>query len=168
MPHAPHAKPRERDGRIKVIEDAHCPRCARYQLGRRHSVGAVGSYDRGISIGDFVLRLGADFRPLTIKYELSAWDCEQIAIHCVIRDVSLEKHHPMAMTGERAAKSAPERRMAVPPGRTDGQAEDDDLHAVTASLSESKLHVCSPTAIVVTLAGAISILAKSLSGIPKQ
>src|SRR5207249_9797680 len=65
--------------------------------------------------------------------------------------------------GERPAQAAPQRRMAVAPRRTDDQAEDDDLHAGTVSLSEKIFAPQLPTRSVLTPAGLISMRWKASS-----
>ena len=63
-------------------------------------------------------RQGFDVRPIAIEDEFAARQIFEIAVLCVVRDVAFEEDDMPTALRERALKPAPQRRMAVAPGRT--------------------------------------------------
>src|SRR4051812_4699556 len=63
-----------------------------------------------------------------IQHEAAAVDRGQIAVLGVVRDVFLEEDHAMPIAYELPDKTAPERRMTIPPRGTDRQTEDHEFH----------------------------------------
>ena len=152
---------RQRHRRIEIVEDPHGARRVEDQTGRVDAVGAERGDDRDIGVGDHAPGLAPDVVPVLVQHELAARHLEEVAGGGIIGHVALEERDAVATAGERPAQAAPERRVAVAPGRRNGEAEDDELHAAIASFMprtfQPSLHMTS----VVTVAGPISKRRKS-------
>jgi hypothetical protein len=121
-------EPRERDGRVEIVEDRSPPALRLDQRGRGVCVGTVGGDDHGVGVDEPTLRR-QHLRPLTIQEQASARQVVQVAAVAVPGHVAFDEDDLMAVRRQRVDQAAPQGRMAIPPGRADGQPEHDDLQA---------------------------------------
>src|SRR5207253_7396867 len=106
-------------------------------LGRRNAVRAIGGDHGGVRLGDVLFGLRSDLGPFAVEHELAARDLEEVAVHGVVRHVSLVEDDAVAAPRERPAEAAPQGGVAVAPGGADRQAEDDDSHAGTSFIDRT-------------------------------
>jgi phosphomannomutase len=128
--HLARTEPRERHGRVEIVEDAQ-RRCALIAQESRGfaSIRAVRGDDHRIGIPDVRACALPDVVPLAIENELGSGQCVQVAMLRVVRDVALEEDDIVPAASECANQATPQRRMSVAPRRAERQAENGELHA---------------------------------------
>ena len=122
----------QRHRRIQVVEDAQRARGFQQGLARGQRIGAIGSDDRGIGVGQLALGARADGRPVRIQDQAAVFGAPVARLR-IPWGIVFEEHHAMAELRQRGVQPAPERRVAVAPRGGDAQAEHDQLHAAAAS-----------------------------------
>src|SRR4051794_20219497 len=116
-------------------------------------------------------RNSGDLCPFGVENELAAGNLMEVTRRGVVGHVPFEEHHAPSAAGESGDQAAPERRMAIAPGRAHRQPEDDQLHGDRSGKRTSSFKVISfaphsPKTSVEIDAGEISMRSIEPSGRP--
>ena len=146
----------KRDRGIEIVKHAKPAARGHCKLGRGDCVRTIRCDDHGIRLAGVLSCAPARRFPIVIENERAAGDVVAVARAGIVGHVAFIEDHRVVSAVERAAQPAPERGMAIAPRRTDGEAEDHDLHAGTIVFNASTLPPRPLSSKPVTAAGAIS------------
>ncbi len=121
-------EPRQRHRRVDVVEGGDATGLRQYPVTDRYPVRHEGTDDDGIGRADIVAKARFQLVQALVEPGRAERWLREITVRGVPGDVALQKQHLVAGPCQFAHQSAVGGGVAVAPGRSDRQTQDDDLH----------------------------------------
>src|SRR3954447_10834395 len=108
-------EPGKRYRRIKIVEHPQRTALFKHDVGRSKTVGAIGSDDRNVRVGQVGGGSSARALPIVIQLQPAARNFVQVPHVRVVRNVTLVEHDMVSALDQGLAEPTPKRGVSITP-----------------------------------------------------